>query len=39
MDAIDDKLETEGLVADLKPATSKRPLKAAGQYKFPLATN
>ena len=39
MDAIDDELETEGLVADSKPATSKRPLKAAGQYKFPLATN
>ena len=39
VDAIDDELETEGLVADSKPTTSKRPLKVAGQYKFPLATN
>lgn len=39
VDAIDDELETEGLVVDSKPAASKKPLKAAGQYKFPLASN
>ena len=39
VDAIDDELEIEGLVVDSKPVASKKPLKAAGQYKFPLATN
>ena len=36
---IDNELETEGLVVDSKPAAFKKPLKAAGQYKFPLASN
>ena len=38
-DTIDNKLETKGLVVDSKPAAFKKPLKAAGQYKFPLASN
>jgi hypothetical protein len=39
VDARDNELESEGLVADSKPATSKKALKAAGQYKFLLVTN
>ena len=38
-DAMDDELEAEGLVVDSKPAASKKPIRAAEQYKFPLATN
>ena len=39
VDALDGETEMEGLVADSKPATSRKPFKAAGQYKFPLANN